>query len=81
VAMLQNKMDYKLSRSKQKQGKSAVKLAGQIRKMNLRKEKSVGKLNLNNYRMEQRKKKSAMHIKASRNVEARKWGLQRSNWA
>lgn len=81
MAMFENKMDYKLWRSKQKQQKSAAKLKCLIGKMELRKKKSATKLELNNYRMEQRKKKCAMRINASRKAAERKWAIQRSKWA
>lgn len=45
VVMFENKMDYKLWRSKQKQQKSATKLGYLTGKMELRKKKSAMRIN------------------------------------
>lgn len=45
--MFENKMDYRLWRSKQKQAKSAAKLKCLIGKMELRKKKSAMRINAN----------------------------------
>jgi hypothetical protein len=44
-------------------------------------QKSAAKLQCLIGKMEQRKKKSAMRINASRNAEKRKWAIQGSKWA